>query len=175
MRHYFTLVRTANSPRLLFLGGELVGGETPWWRDDRIPNAEHCVRRFWAKEGCRKWAVFLFNFSSAYHIYISKYLVTSRGNKSGRDHCPSSFRPRLKKRQMHQTDLSGNKIYHIIHNDNTLARVRSLGIKVVTAQVTTSGTRVREQMWPWEPPASQQAHCALWPTCPDGHVSRFTI
>ena len=20
-----------------FLGGELVGGETPWWRDDRIP------------------------------------------------------------------------------------------------------------------------------------------
>ena len=40
--------RTANSPRLLylaaswlvvrwFLGGELVGGETPWWRDDRIP------------------------------------------------------------------------------------------------------------------------------------------
>ena len=45
---YFTFVRTANSPRLLylaaswlvawwFLGGELVGGETPWWRDDRIP------------------------------------------------------------------------------------------------------------------------------------------
>ena len=34
---YFTLVRTANSPRLLggemvswFLGGELIGGETPW-------------------------------------------------------------------------------------------------------------------------------------------------
>ena len=45
---YFTFVRTANSPRLLclaaswlvawwFLRGELVGGETPWWRDDRIP------------------------------------------------------------------------------------------------------------------------------------------
>ena len=34
-----TLVRTANSPRLLFLGGELVGGETPWWRDARIPFA----------------------------------------------------------------------------------------------------------------------------------------
>ena len=45
---YFTFVRTANSPRLLylgvswlvawwFLGGGLVGGETPWWRDDRIP------------------------------------------------------------------------------------------------------------------------------------------
>ena len=45
---YFTLVRTPNSPRLLylapnwlvarwFLGDELVGGETPWWRDDRIP------------------------------------------------------------------------------------------------------------------------------------------
>ena len=42
---YFTSVRTANSPRLLylaaswlvarwFLGGELVGGETPYWRDD---------------------------------------------------------------------------------------------------------------------------------------------
>ena len=55
---YFTLVRTANLPRLLylaaswlrdgflvtcwlvarwFLGGGLVGGETPSWRDDRIP------------------------------------------------------------------------------------------------------------------------------------------
>ena len=39
---YFTLVRTANPPRLLsLLGGELVGGEmgsgeTPWWQDDRI-------------------------------------------------------------------------------------------------------------------------------------------
>ena len=21
-----------------FLGGEMVGGEIPWWRDDRIPN-----------------------------------------------------------------------------------------------------------------------------------------
>ena len=45
---YFTFVRTASSPRLLylaaswlvawrFLGGELAGGETHWWRDDRIP------------------------------------------------------------------------------------------------------------------------------------------
>ena len=45
---YFSFVRTANSPRQLylvaswlvarwFLGGELVGGETPWWRDDRVP------------------------------------------------------------------------------------------------------------------------------------------
>ena len=45
---YYTFVRTANSPRLLcvaaswlvawwFLGGELAGGETPWWQDDRIP------------------------------------------------------------------------------------------------------------------------------------------
>ena len=23
-----------------FLGGELVGGEIPWWRDDRIPVEE---------------------------------------------------------------------------------------------------------------------------------------
>ena len=23
-----------------FLGGELVGGETPWWRDDRIPTVD---------------------------------------------------------------------------------------------------------------------------------------
>ena len=33
---YFTLVRTASSPLLLFLGGELVCGETTWSRDDRI-------------------------------------------------------------------------------------------------------------------------------------------
>lgn len=66
---------------------------------------------------------------------------------------------------MHQTDLSGNKIYHIIHNDNTLTRGRSLGIKVVTAQVTTSGTRVREQMWPREPPAS--------PLHPLTHLTRW--
>ena len=25
------------------LGGEMVGGETPWWRDDRIPVMEFCA------------------------------------------------------------------------------------------------------------------------------------
>ena len=40
---YFTLVRTANSPRLLYLAASwlvtrwFLGGETPWWLDDRIP------------------------------------------------------------------------------------------------------------------------------------------
>ena len=31
---YFTLVFGGE---VTSLGGELVGGETPWWRDDRIP------------------------------------------------------------------------------------------------------------------------------------------
>ena len=33
---YFTLVFGGEATSL---GGELVGGETPWWRDDRIPSA----------------------------------------------------------------------------------------------------------------------------------------
>jgi len=28
----------SDKPNLLFLGGELVGCEAPWWQDDRIPN-----------------------------------------------------------------------------------------------------------------------------------------
>ena len=40
---YFTFVRTASSPRLLYLAASwlvawwFLGGETPRWRDDRIP------------------------------------------------------------------------------------------------------------------------------------------
>ena len=35
---YFTLIRTANSPPLLYLAASwFLGGETHWWRDDWIP------------------------------------------------------------------------------------------------------------------------------------------
>ena len=38
-----------------------------------------CSRRcFWDTDGYQKQAVFLFNLSSHYHIYITKYLFTSR-------------------------------------------------------------------------------------------------
>ena len=36
------------------------------------------MQRFWATDGNRKCAVFVFNLSSHYHIYIVKYLFTSR-------------------------------------------------------------------------------------------------
>ena len=36
------------------------------------------MRRFWAKDGNRKCAVFLFNLSSHYHIYIVKCLFSCR-------------------------------------------------------------------------------------------------
>ena len=36
------------------------------------------MQRFWATDGNRKCAVFVFNLSSHYHIYIFKHLFTSR-------------------------------------------------------------------------------------------------
>ena len=36
------------------------------------------MQRFWATDGNRKCAVFVFNLSSHYHIYIVEYLFTSR-------------------------------------------------------------------------------------------------
>ena len=38
------------------------------------------MQRFWATDGNRKCAVFVFNLSSHYHIYIVKYLFTSSDN-----------------------------------------------------------------------------------------------
>ena len=36
------------------------------------------MQRFWATDGNRKCAVFLFNLSSLYPIYIVNFLLTSR-------------------------------------------------------------------------------------------------
>ena len=50
----------------------LKAGMTEW------RNRELKLQRFWATDGNRKCAVFVFNSSSHYHIYIFKYLFTSR-------------------------------------------------------------------------------------------------
>ena len=36
-----------------FLGGEMVGGEIPWWRDDRIPFAAYSVNNKGCEEDAR--------------------------------------------------------------------------------------------------------------------------